>query len=323
MTIDAALRRRPRIGLALGGGIARGWAHIGVIHALRRLGIEPAVVAGTSIGAVVGGAYLSGHLDALEAWARRTNRLRLISYLDVWLGNGGGLIGGTRIETDLRKHLGDTRIDSLPGAFVAIASDLVSGHEVWLREGPLVDAMRASFALPGIFPPCMIDGRWLVDGALVNPVPVSACRALGADLVIAVNLSADILAKIRQPGTAVPHEGSLERLFSDPTGGVRDTSPDSPFTALSRRLFRSRPGTPNVFSVMISSLGIIIDRITRARLAAEPPDVQIEPRLGHIGLVEFDRAAEVIAEGEVAVERAVPQIIDAVRAFGRGVGELD
>ncbi|MBP2290629.1 patatin-like phospholipase family protein [Azospirillum rugosum] len=313
-------RHRPKIGLALGAGVARGWAHIGVLRALKRYGIEADIVCGTSVGALVGGVHLAGKLDALEDWVRALTRLKIVGYLDLRLRQGGGLIGGERLLAELRHHLGDVEVEELPIPFVAIATDLVTGHEVWIRNGPLVEAMRASISLPGVFPPVQVDGRWMVDGALVNPVPVSACRALGAQMVIAVNLAADILGKARKPGAAVPTAAGFDLLKL-----VEEQEPDakrkSPIGALSRRIFRRDYEGPSLFGVMISSLGIVTDRITRSRLAGEPPDVHITPRLGHIGLSEFDRADDCIREGEAAVERALPDLHDALAVFGNGPRE--
>src|SRR5712672_4150819 len=168
--------RRPVIGLALGGGAARGFAHIGIVKALIAHGIVPDVVVGTSIGAVVGGAYATGHLDRLEEWARSLQPRSVLSYLDIRL-NGSGLIGGTKLAAELEASIGPTMIEDLPIKFATVATEVRTGHEIWLTHGRMVDAMRASYALPGIFSPVLVGDRWLVDGALVNPVPVSAARA--------------------------------------------------------------------------------------------------------------------------------------------------
>ncbi|MGQ9371078.1 patatin-like phospholipase family protein [Azospirillum sp. ST 5-10] len=308
-------RGRPRIALALGGGVARGWTHIGVLRALERHGIVADVVCGSSVGALVGGCYLAGQLDTLEAWARGLTRLKIVGYLDLRLRSGGGLIGGNRLVAELRRHLADARIEDLPAPFMATATDLLSGHEVWLQRGDLVDALRASISLPGVFPPVRLDRRWLVDGALVNPVPVSCCRSLGVPVVIAVNLAADLLGKARRPGTDLPTAAGfdLADLIDEAEGA---DSGRTAMGALARRVFRRDYEGPSMFGVMVSALGIITDRITRSRLAGEPPDVHIAPRVGHIGLLEFDRADECIREGEAAVERALPEIQDALALFG-------
>ena len=187
--------RRPRIGLALGSGGARGWAHVGILRALDAAGVTPDVVAGTSIGALIAGVHLAGHLPTLEAWARRLTRPRLLAYLDPRM-SGGGLIGGRRMLAFMARHLGDLKVEDLPVPFVAVTTDLSTGHEVWLQEGRLAETLRTAISLPGVFTPVRREGHWLVDGALVNPVPVSVCRALGAELVIAANLNADQLGKL-------------------------------------------------------------------------------------------------------------------------------
>lgn len=298
---------RPKIGLALGGGVARGWAHIGVIRALRDAGIEPEIVCGTSIGAVVGGCYLAGKLDELERWARSMTRFKMISYMDFRVRQPG-LIGGDKLIRELGLHLGAGMITDLPRRFVAVSTDLVTGHEVWLHEGPLVEAIRASYALPGIFPPVLVRDRWLIDGALVNPVPVSVCVAQGATLVIAVNLNADLLGKARSDEALAGFD-----LLDIMEGSTQEASG---LGSVVKRVFRRGPATPSLFGVMVSSLGIVLDRITRSRLAGEPPDVHIAPRIGHIGMMEFDRAAELIDLGRAAAEAALPDIQAAMVALG-------
>ena len=199
--------RRPVIGLALGGGAARGFAHIGIVRTLVAHGIVPNVVVGTSIGAVVGGAYAAGHLDTLEEWARSLQPRNILGYLDIRL-NGSGLIGGDKLAAQLEAAIGQTLIEDLPLKFATVATEVRTGHEIWLTHGRMVDAMRASYALPGIFSPVLVGDRWLVDGALVNPVPVSAARALGAEIVIAANLSSDVFTHCT---TIFSHGASAEQ----------------------------------------------------------------------------------------------------------------
>jgi len=311
--------RRPKLGLALGSGVARGWAHLGVLRALERYGFRPDVVAGTSIGAMVGGAYLAGHAETLEDWARGLTKVGVMSYLDFRV-RAAGMIGGRHLVEAMEEHFAGVRIEDLNRPFVAVATDLVTGHEVWLRDGDLIQAMRASFSLPGVFEPMRVADRWLIDGALVNPVPVSVCQALGADLVVAVNVNADQLGKTRGRGAEVPSIAGFDLLREIQKGGA--TAPGSKLGAITRRVFRRETDRPSMFGVMISALGIVQDRITRSRLAGEPPDVNITPRLGHVGLFEFDRADEIIAEGEAAVERALPDLRDGLAIFGRNLGEV-
>ncbi len=308
----ARVAAAPRLGLALGGGVARGWTHIGILRGLLAQGIEPSVVAGTSVGALVGGAWLAGRLDALEAWTRGLNRLKILGYLDLRLAQGG-LIGGDRLVAEMRRHLGDVRIEQLPVPFAAVATDLVSGQEVWLRRGDLVAALRTSFSLPGVFPPVAVNGRWLIDGALVNPVPVSVCRALGADVVLSVNPSADTVGRMGRLDRPTPRAAGFDVLpYLE-----RHAGRFSPLDGIARRLFRRDHDGPSLFGIMTGSLSIIMDRIARARLAGDPPDLQIEPRVGHIGLMEFDRAAELIEEGRAAVDRVAKPLHSLVCATGR------
>ena len=304
--------RHPRIGLALGGGAARGFAHIGVIRALLANGIKPDVITGTSIGAVVGGCYAAGQLDALENWARSLTRRNILQYLDVSF-SGSSLISGQRLLRRLEAGLGDVRIEKLPVRFAAVATELETGHEVWLTRGRLVDALRASYALPGIFSPVRISGRWLVDGALVNPVPVSAVRSLDARLVIAVNLNADLLGRgstIAAHGDDEPAEVPAE-LPVEP-GGWRGIVNVERFL---KRKFFTRDGTPGIPAVMIDAYNVMQDRITRARLAGDPPDIMVQPRLGPIAMFEFNRAQEAIAQGFEATERAMEAIHQALEAL--------
>ena len=297
------------IGLALGSGIARGFAHIGVLKALTRYGIKPSVVAGTSIGAVVGGCYLAGKLDELEDWALALNRRRIFKYLDFRV-RGAGLIGGNRLGNVLEEHFGDMLIEDQKFPFIAIATDIITGHEVWLRKGRFVDAMRASFALPGIFPPVHLGHRTLIDGALVNPVPVSACQALGSQLTIAVDLNGDMIGKASKPGKNYQTIMGFD-VLSDPeiSEEAEQALGTSTFT---KRMFRREGNNPSLFGVMVSSLNIIQDRLTRSRLAGDPPDVHIKPRIGHVGLLEFERAEDLIKEGEESVERKLPELMSAI-----------
>ncbi len=301
---------RPRIGLALGSGAGRGWTHIGILHGLKKAGIEPDVVCGTSVGALVGGVYLSGNLDMLEAWARSLTKVRMLRYLDFRV-LGGGFISGDKLQTLLERNLGDMKIEDFSKPFASVATDLTTGHEIWFQSGHAADAIRASYALPGVFRPVEIGGKSLVDGALVNPVPVSVCRAMGAELVIAANLSADVIGKHWKEGERPPR-GQVEDFLKTLDEDADEKTGNGMFQSLLQSVFGTDKTDHGLFSVMMASLNIIQDRLGRSRLAGDPPDVQITPRIGHIGLLEFDRAAECIEEGEAAVERALPTLKDAL-----------
>ncbi len=302
-------RKRPKIGLALGGGAARGWAHLGVLETLAEAGIAADVVCGTSIGALVGAALVADRLPALKHFAETLSRPAMVALVDVKL-TAGGLLDGKRVVAMLKKLGIDAAIDSYATPYAAVATDLESGREILLRAGPILDAVRASIAIPGVLSPVRSDGRWLADGGLVNPVPVSACRALGADFVIAVNLNGGLVTPFTPNG--------LERLgasfigaSNDFIGRMIDQLPErmrESVGGLAPKLLKPRAGTPGYFDVLMNSLNVMQEQITRARLASEPPQVLIEPAVRVIGPFEFDRAAEAIVKGRAAAQEALPEI---------------
>jgi NTE family protein len=287
------------IGLALGGGAARGLAHIGVIQALIEAGLEPDIIAGTSIGAVVGGFFAAGRLDVLHGFAGDLTMRKLLRYLDVNLG-GSSLVSGKRLEKTLGSHIGGLQIEALPKKFVAIATELGTGQEVWLTSGSLMAALRASYALPGIFKPVRIGGRWLMDGALVNPVPVSAARALGANFVIGVTLHSGHYVR----NTLFPIEAEaapdpkLERSLDD------EREKKSRFALVKRQMFgRRRDGAPGIPRVVLEAFNITQNRIARSRLAGDPPDATVQVHLDGVGLFDFHKAEHAIEQGRIAMRR--------------------
>lgn len=310
---------KPVVGLALGSGSARGWAHIGVLHELIELGIVPDIVTGSSVGSIIAGAYASGNLDAFENWIAGLGQVDIIRLLDARI-TGGGFLQGKRLMEAIERRIGDPRIEELDTEFACVATELGTGREVWLREGSLLDACRASIAMPGLFAPFRRnDDSLLVDGGLVNPVPVSLARALGADIVIAVNLNGDLVG---------PHFFA-QALQQPDTGEVREQEPGAAAArndALARWTARMKTGLgvrlgsymaslrtrqspePGLFDVIVGSIDIMQDRITRSRMAGEPPDIHVTPRLSHIGLMDFHRAAECIAEGRLAAKREAAEL---------------
>jgi len=300
-----------KIGVALGSGAARGWAHVGVLRGLAAAGIEPEVVVGSSSGALVGAVCAAGRLDAFEAWGRGLDWRQVVGYFD--FSFRGGVIKARRLLDDLAALLPSVAIESLPRPFACVATDLGSGREVWLRRGPLLDALRASLAVPGLIAPVRIDGSWLVDGGVANPVPVSLCRALGAETVIAVDLNTTLLGRrLRgRPAAAdeaAPHEHARDEGDVAAPSPLRSTIEG--FVADLRRRMNSGPAVeqqaqPSIYEVLAQSLNIMQVRITRTRMAGDPPEILVTPRLGDFGLLDFDRAQEAIAEGERAVARAL------------------
>jgi NTE family protein len=296
------MRRKLRLGLALGSGASRGWAHIGVIRALEERGVKPDIICGTSIGALVGGAYATGELDKLEEWVTGIAWTTVVRLMDItWRG---GLIRGTRLFTLFGTILQDRDIDDLPIPYGAVATELQSGRELWLRHGKLLEAVRASCAMPGLLTPVVRDGAVLVDGGLVNPVPVSMCRALGADLVVAVDLSWGKLGPYRRSKEreAPPREDPswIDRL--KPRWAQRKQTPEDPSIVKEEEA----PTIPSIFNVFLTALDIVEMRVARSRLAGEPADVLITPLLPDFATMDFHRAKEAIEEGRAAVERMGP-----------------
>ena len=302
-------RHRAKVGIVLGAGAARGWAHIGALRELDALGLQLDVVVGSSIGTLVGGCYAAGRLDMLEAFARSLTRRRVFGLLDFSF-TGSGLIGGQRLRTRLEAALGGLRIEDLPVRFAAVATEIGGGHEIWLRRGPLVDAIRASYALPGVFEPVKVDGRWLFDGAIVNPVPVSVARALGAERVIALNISSDRFGRgaVIQDPFGRPEQPAVDQPANDSSGMIA-------------RWWRGGSGStraggdalaPGLMTSMVNAFDILQDRIMRSRLAGDPPDALVQLKVGDVGMFEFHRADELIALGREAVRKSAAEISEHV-----------
>ena len=310
------MRRKPRIGLALGSGSARGWAHIGAIHALEERGVKPDVVCGSSIGALVGAAYASGQLDKLEQWCTSLAWITVVRLMD--LSWSGGLIRGARLFNLFNTILDDVDIDKLPVPFGAVATELGSGREVWLRHGKMLDAVRASCALPGIFRPAVRDGVLLVDGGLVNPVPVSMCRALGADIVIAIDLSWGKLGVYRNRSRDKGGDKGEDRdALPDGTVEMPVAPREMPgwlgkfgrgWLARAAKKVEDQVKMPSILEVFTTSLDIVEMRVARSRLSGDPADVLLTPLLPGFGTMEFHRAQEAIDEGRASVERMAPLI---------------
>jgi NTE family protein len=302
---------RQKIGVALGSGAARGWAHIGVLEALEKLKIVPDIVTGTSIGALVGAAFVTGRLAALKDRMENFSKADFAGMLDLRLATGG-LMEGRRIENflDGLEIRGD--IETFATRYGAVATHLASGREIWLQNGPVGRAVRASIGMPGIFSPMRHDEHgWLVDGGLVNPVPGSLARALGADIVIAVDMNADLLGR---------------RFFESGDDAERDLSTKASLGVQApqwlkdaldpvlARVMQPGPAFPSYFEVLANSLNIMQDRITRTRLAGDPPDILLRPRLAQISWLDFHRAREAIAEGATCVEDAEAAIRHALQS---------
>ncbi len=297
--------KKPLVGFALGGGSSRGWAHIGIIHALSDIGIEPDIVCGCSIGSIVGASYLAGNLSPLEQWVCSLTQMEVAKFFELNFSLQG-FIDTARLHTFFTQYVcrEKTQFKDLSKIFAAVATDLETGREIWFTKGPVLNSVWASISLPGLFPPIQNQGRWLVDGGLVNPVPVSVCRALGADIVIAVNLNGDIVGKhfITKKRNRADKIDNGDDLFASVKKNVKR------YTVSLFNNKEDKNSPPNLLDAISGTINITQDRITRSRMAGDPPDILLSPKLAHIGLLEFYRAKEAIREGKNCVERMLPEI---------------
>lgn len=304
----------PSVGIALGSGAAKGWAHIGVLNGLAAMGIKPDKVAGCSVGALVGAAYAHDHLPELEKWVRGFSSWDVLGLMDIrW--RKGGLIGGDKVFDVLHARIGDVNIENLNRPFAAVATDLYSGQEIWFTEGDLRQAVRASCSMPGILAPVRQGERWLVDGAVVNPVPVSVSRAMGVDVVIAVDLYGYHSGRIQVLPVNMTSQRTVQAEMDMParqeTGFMDLFARGRDYVSnLTDKFSLGTKSNPGMIAVMSQSMGILEQRHKRARLMGDPPDICIVPEVGNIGTMEFHRADEAIAAGEVAVEK-VAHLIEA------------
>jgi NTE family protein len=296
-----------KIGLALGSGSSRGWAHIGVISALIELGIEPDIICGTSIGSLVGASYVSNTLNKLEAWVCSLTKFETARFFEINYSLNG-FVNTERLNHFLNEYVAtdDSLIEDLGRKYAAVATELETGREVWLTRGPVLEAVWSSISLPGLFPAIRNSNKWLVDGGLVNPVPVSVCRAMGADLVIAVNLNGDIVGKHFKRPKKHHKQEEIQGVVGKFTNLVTE------YTASLRAPAKVDVQPPNLFEAIAASVNITQDRITRSRMAGDPPDILLSPRLSHIGLLEFYRANEAITEGKGCVRRMLPALQEAL-----------
>ncbi|MEO3988431.1 patatin-like phospholipase RssA [Pseudocitrobacter cyperus] len=300
--------RKVKIGLALGSGAARGWSHIGVIKALQQMGIEIDIVAGCSIGSLVGAAFASNRLPALEKWVCSFSYWDVLRLMDLsW--RRGGLLRGERVFNHYRQVMPNDTIELCQRRFAAVATNLSTGRELWFTEGDLHMAVRASCSIPGLMSPVLHNGYWLVDGAVVNPIPVSLTRALGADIVIAVDLQHD--AHLMQ------QDLMSVNIQPDP----EDT--DNPDTLSWRERLRARLGrvtarrssvAPTAMEIMSTSIQVLENRLKRNRMAGDPPDILIQPFCPQISTLDFHRASSAIAAGQLAVEKKTDELLPLVRA---------
>ncbi|MDX5626804.1 MULTISPECIES: patatin-like phospholipase RssA [unclassified Brenneria] len=294
--------RRIKVGLALSSGAAKGWAHIGVINALTELGIEIDVVAGCSVGALVGAAYATHRLDAMERWVSGFGYWDVIRLMDLsW--QRGGLLRGDKVFNNVKNLLRTKQIEDCAIKYGVVATNLSTGRELWLTEGDLHQSIRASCSIPGLLSPVLFNGYWLVDGAVVNPVPVSLARAMGADVVIAVDLQQD---------ASLDHH---DLLSIKPTAPNSEVEPDVDDwrRKIRKRLSQGRRRqtvlSPTAMEIMSTSIHILENRLKMTRMAGDPPDVLVQPYCPQIATLDFHRAQETIAAGRQAVAKKRDELL--------------
>ena len=318
---DPAAPRSQRIGLVLGAGAARGWAHIGVLRRLEELGLRPDIVVGCSSGALVGASYAVGKLDALEDFAARLTWRGMLGFLDIsW--RGGGLIEGRWLVDFFRRHFDDVRIEDIGMPYAAVATELDAGRETWLTKGPIIDAVRASIALPGLITPIRLGDRWMVDGALVNPLPVSLCRAMGADVILGVSTHGDLVSSAPPPAAAAP-VGATSSWLSWIGGGASAAETDGAAGRGSGVDGAAMTDRLGYLDVMGRSLFVVQNFVSRVRLAADPVDVLISPKVEQIGLMDFHRGSEAIAAGRAAVDAEIAAIRRVAQSAADAPGDAD
>lgn len=290
-----------KIGLALGSGSSRGFSHIGIINELAEHDVVPDVVCGASVGAMVGASLVTDRLESLEKWARNVTRFQAARFLDID-ARFTGFVDLSRFNDFLDTYIADDEamIEDCNRTFGAVATELHTARELWMTQGSLKEAVWASMSLPGLFPPRKHEGKWLMDGGLVNPVPISLCRALGANFIIAVNLNGDIVGKHFEGTQKKPKERNgitsrISRFTREYTGSL--------FSGASED-----EKAPSLINSIAGAVNITQDRITRSRMAGDPPDILLAPKLADIGLLEMYRASEAIDEGRECVKRMLPEI---------------
>jgi NTE family protein len=304
---------RKNVGLVLGSGSSRGWAHIGVIEALEEEKIPIDYVAGCSIGSYVGAIYASGSLKSLKEFVLRMDGKKVFSYFDVVFPRSGVLNGTKRLKELFSMHTDVADFSSLNIPLMMVATDLATGKKVVLKSGSIFNALRATMSIPGLFAPVKVKDRWLVDGGLVDPVPVGVARALEADVVIAVDLNSGVVSRKKRK---LQTRRTLKKT-SDPPAYKSELfrklatyyeTAEINFANKISEMLRRELSTPDIIETVMTSINIMQERITRINLAVEPPDVLIQPRLGQLKMMDFDQVEHTIEEGHAAVKEKIQEI---------------
>lgn len=301
------------VGLVLGSGSSRGWAHIGAIEALEDENIPIDLIVGCSVGAYVGAIYASGSLKSLKDFVLRMDGKKVFSYFDIVFPRSGLLNGTKRLRELFSMHTKVQNFSELKIPLTMVATDLETGQKVVINSGSILDALRASMSIPGLFAPAKLKNRWLVDGGLLEPVPVSVARAVGADIVIAVDLSSRVASKVNRRKTTLQtpnknwdQEESQNELIKKLSDYYE--SAELSFKNKINVLLKKEASTPDIVETVTSSFNIMQDRINRINLAVTPADVLIRPQLGGLKMFDFDQVEDTIEEGYLRVKEKIENI---------------
>jgi NTE family protein len=305
---------RKTVGLVLGCGSSRGWAHIGAIEALEDENIPIDLIVGCSIGSYIGAIYASGSIKSLREYVLKMDGKKIFSYFDIVLPRSGLLDGTKKLRELFSIHTNVQKFSELKIPVMMLATDLETGQKVVLKSGNILDALRASMSMPGLFAPARVKNRWLVDGGLVDPVPVSVARAMGADIVIAVDLSSGTISKqkrkiqkFRSEKTPVEQDENKNELIKKLSEYYENA--ELSFKNKINDLFKKEASTPDIIETVTTSINIMQDRITRINLAVTPPDVLIQPHLGELKMLDFDQVEHTIEEGYIRAKEKIEDIM--------------
>jgi NTE family protein len=299
--------------LVLGSGSSRGWAHIGVIEALEKGGIPIDYIVGCSVGSYVGAIYAAGGVRSLKTFVLGMNGKKVFSYFDIVFPRSGLFDATKKVKQLFSMHTDVTDFSELKIPLMVVATDLETGGKVVLKSGSLFDALRATMSMPGLFAPARIKDRWLVDGGLVDPVPVGVARAIEADVVIAVDLNSGLVSrrKWRKKTSRDEKKVQSHREYGNPlVQKLADfyESAESGFRDRVHELLDKDSSTPDIIETVMTSIGIMQERITRINLAVEPPDVLLQPRLGGLKMMDFDQVERTIEEGYLAAREKIRDV---------------
>jgi NTE family protein len=309
---------RKKVGLVLGSGSSRGWAHIGAIEALEESQVPIDFIVGCSVGSYVGALYACGSLKSLKEFVLRMNGRKVFSYFDVVFPRSGLLDGSRKVKELFSMHTSVERFEDLKLPVAMVATDLKRGYKVVLASGDIMKALQATMSIPGLFAPVRIGTRWLVDGGLIDPVPVGVAKAMAADVVIAVDLNSGLISRrvVHKQAQLAEKTAPEETLSQEPEykhellKKIYDyyDSAEASFRTKINELFSREEEIPDIIDTVLTSINIMQERITRVNLAVEPPDILVQPRLADLKMMDFDRVDYTIEEGYLGMMERIEDI---------------